>query len=158
MFVTEFGWEATHAGATELYGRTSDFADPFFEWLESSEAIHWTAWCADPIWRPVMFTRAFLDEDPTLPEDTDSIGHPYEDEIPVHCEDLPCEWDLLGGDEFAGEYVKAHLEAYRDDGLPGDGGGSEPERFRSASTHPKTRQATACTTTSPATARRPTTT
>ncbi|MEY7850482.1 glycoside hydrolase family 5 protein [Natrarchaeobius sp. A-rgal3] len=127
VFVTEFGWEATHAGATELYGRTSEFADPFFEWLESSDAIHWTAWCADPIWRPVMFTRSFLDEDPTQPEDTDSIGHPYEDEIPVHCEDLPCEWELLGGDEFAGEYVKAQLEAYRDDGLPGDGGGSDPE-------------------------------
>ena len=125
VFVTEFGWEATHLGATQLYGRTSDFADPFFEWLESSDGIHWTAWCADPIWRPVMFSRPFIDEDPDVPEDVDSIGHPYEEEIPVHCEELPCEWELLGGDEYAGEYVKERLAELRDQDLPegGDGNG-----------------------------------
>ncbi|GAB3040618.1 hypothetical protein GCM10025298_32560 [Natronobiforma cellulositropha] len=119
LFVTEFGWETNNVSHQVLQGQTSDFADPFFEWLESSDGIHWTAWCADPVWRPVMFSRPFIGEDPANPEDVDSIGHVYEDPIPEHCPNLPCEWELLGGEHYAGEYVKAFLEEYKDEDLPG---------------------------------------
>lgn len=83
-------------------------------------------------------------------------------------ENQPCEWDLLGG-EHSGEYIKEQLEVHRDDMVPFDLGTTEPghddpdlyngsEGIQVASTQPKIRPMTACTTTSPVTVRRPTTT
>ncbi|GAB3022797.1 hypothetical protein GCM10025298_08130 [Natronobiforma cellulositropha] len=138
LFVTEFGWEqAQGGGVTDMHiaGSYDDFGAPFLEWLESHEAISYTAWCADPIWRPVMFYRPFLDEDPNHPEHQDAAGDPFNEDLPEYCEDLPCEWALATQDEgeFQGEIIRAHLEEYKDDLVPiaegeGDGnGGEDPE-------------------------------
>ena len=130
LFVTEFGWEDENLDTFYLLqGTCEEFGDPFLEFLESSDAISWTAWCADPIWRPVMFTRGYIDEDPFDPEDEDAIGDPYSEEVEERCPDLPCDWELLGDDhgEFMGEAIRAHLEEYKDHGIPQAEGDSEPD-------------------------------
>ncbi|MCU4799963.1 cellulase family glycosylhydrolase [Halobacteria archaeon HArc-gm2] len=112
LFVTEFGWEEN---AGEYIGGTdSGYGEAILDWMESSEAIHWTAWCADPVWRPVMFSRPFADNA------NDSVGDPYNGTVPEACADLPCEWELTTGDGGMGDNVKNALEQYRNDGLPGD--------------------------------------
>ncbi|SFR99161.1 Aryl-phospho-beta-D-glucosidase BglC, GH1 family [Halomicrobium zhouii] len=111
LFVTEWGWE--EGGGEYIGGTTSGYGEPFLEFLEQSEAIHWTAWCADPVWRPVMFDRAFAEAD-----FEDNIGNPYEEDVPQDCTDLPCEWELLGGDSYMGETVKNALIEYRDHNPP----------------------------------------
>ncbi|GAB3040588.1 hypothetical protein GCM10025298_32510 [Natronobiforma cellulositropha] len=138
LFVTEFGWDDLnvvdhgHDTAQYLAGTTSEFGEPFMDFLESSDAISWTAWCAHPTWLPAMFSRPFLPEDaPDEPYD-----NPYEDPIPEYCEDLPCEWDLLGVDDgdydaHMGGYIKDVLEEYKDDLIPGaetpgSGNGDDP--------------------------------
>ncbi|GAB3040611.1 glycoside hydrolase family 5 protein [Natronobiforma cellulositropha] len=129
LFVTEFGWEDGNLDTFYLLqGTREEFGDPFLEFLESSDAISWTAWCADPIWRPVMFTRGYLDEDPFDPIDEDAIGDPYSEPVEEHCPDLPCDWELLSADhgEFMGEVIRAHLEEYKDHGIPLAEGGPEP--------------------------------
>jgi len=121
LVVTEFGWEE-NAGQY-IGGTTSGYGDPILDWMESSDAISWTAWCADPVWRPVMFERGFVGENAT-----DSIGDPYNETIPEVCSDQPCEWDLLGGDAYMGETVKNALFDLRNDNVPGsDGTGGDPD-------------------------------
>jgi hypothetical protein len=89
LFVTEFGWRDTDD--RWLGGTTSEFGEPFVEWLESSDAINWTAWCGDIWWEPALFT-----------DDGD-------------------DWALLGRDagtlEDAGEYVR---QALATGGVPAD--------------------------------------
>lgn len=53
LFVTEFGWRDYDDDL--LGGTTDEFGEPFVEWLESSDAIHWTAWVADTWWEPALF-------------------------------------------------------------------------------------------------------
>ncbi|MCU4972716.1 cellulase family glycosylhydrolase [Halobacteria archaeon AArc-m2/3/4] len=120
LFVTEFGWENPNIYVDgPLSGNTSGFGETFMDWLESSDGIHWMAWCADPIWRPVMFGRSFMGEDPYNPDDQDSVDDPYSEAVPTNCEELPCEWELLGGDDWMGEFIREKLEEYKDDGVPG---------------------------------------
>ncbi len=114
LFVTEFGWEE-NAGQY-IGGTDSGFGQPFLDWLEQSDAIHWTAWCGDPVWRPVMFDRPFAD-------DEDSVGDPYNGTIPEDCPDRPCEWELTTGSGYMGDDIKNTLADLRNDGLPGDGNG-----------------------------------
>ena len=91
LFVTEFGWrdyDNEYVGGT-----TSEFGEAFVEWLESHEAIHWTAWAADKWSEPAMFAEA------------DTVFGP--------------EWRLLGRDagslEDSGEYLRRALE---EEGVP----------------------------------------
>ncbi|WP_330632939.1 cellulase family glycosylhydrolase [Halocatena halophila] len=119
LFVTEFGWEE---GAGQYIGGTdSGFGNPFLDWLEHHEAIHWTAWVADPVWRPVMFERPFADNA------DDSIGDPYNGTVPTDCPDRPCEWSLTTGSGSMGDDVKTALYENRNDGIPGDGGGGNED-------------------------------
>ncbi|WEL18319.1 Cellulase, glycosyl hydrolase family 5 [Halorhabdus sp. SVX81] len=111
LFVTEWGWEEN--GGQYIGGTTSGYGEPFLEFLEKSDAIHWTAWCADPVWRPVMFDRAFTEE-----SFEDNIGNPYAEDVPEDCADLPCDWTLLGGDSYMGETVKNALIDYQDANPP----------------------------------------
>ncbi len=106
LFVTEFGWEQNGG---QYIGGTDTFGTAFLDWLEQSDAIHWTAWCGDPVWRPVMFDLPFYDG-----SWEDSIGNPYEEEIPTECSELPCEWSLATGDGYMGDDVKNTLYDLRD--------------------------------------------
>ncbi|GAB3017282.1 cellulase family glycosylhydrolase [Natronobiforma cellulositropha] len=120
VVVTEFGWQ-NDIRSDYLRGSTSEFGEPFMDFLEENDGLHWTAWCADPTWRPVMFNRPFAPVDHT--DEEDSIGHPYEDDIPEYCDELPCEWSLLGRDEgdyddFMGGFIQDVLEENRDDRIP----------------------------------------
>ena len=115
LFVTEFGWEENGG---QYIGGTDDFGTAFLDFLEKSEAIHWTAWCADPVWRPVMFSRPFADNA------DDSVGDPYNGTVPEACSELPCEWELTTGSGYMGDDVKSALEQYRNDGIPGEGTGN----------------------------------
>ncbi|AWB27636.1 cellulase family glycosylhydrolase [Halococcoides cellulosivorans] len=117
LFVTEFGWDNTIV-SNYLRGSTSDFGEPFMEFLESSPAINWTAWCADPIWLPKMFTLGDWAGGDGF---GDSVGHPYEDDIPVLCEDRPCSWDLMTGENM-GAFIKQALADRKDDLVPGGDG------------------------------------
>ncbi|WP_232343084.1 DUF4397 domain-containing protein [Halosimplex litoreum] len=112
LFVTEFGWEENGG---QYIGGTDEFGDAFHDFLEKSEAIHWTAWCADPVWRPVMFDRPFAENV------DDAVGDPYNGTVPEACSDLPCEWSLTTGSGGMGDDIKSWLEQYRNDGIPGDG-------------------------------------
>ncbi|RRJ29662.1 cellulase family glycosylhydrolase, partial [Halocatena pleomorpha] len=115
LFVTEFGWEE---GAGQYIGGTdSGFGQPFLNWLEGSDAIHWTAWCGDPVWQPVMFDRPFADDA------DDSVGDPYNGTVPEDCPELPCEWELTTGSGYMGDDIKNTLADLRNDGVPGDGNG-----------------------------------
>ena len=116
LFVTEWGWEEN--GGQYIGGTTSGYGEPFLEFLEKSDAIHWTAWCADPVWRPVMFSRPFADNA------DDSVGDPYNGTVPEACSELPCEWELTTGSGYMGDDVKSALEQYRNDGIPGEGTGN----------------------------------
>ncbi|GAB3684663.1 hypothetical protein GCM10028857_13960 [Salinarchaeum chitinilyticum] len=116
LVVTEFGWEE-NAGQY-IGGTTSGFGTPFIDWLESHDAISWTAWIGDPVWRPVMFDRPFTDSD-----DTDSIGNPYDGGVTQECSNLPCDWSLLTGNAHMGDTVKNTLYDLRNDNVPGSGGG-----------------------------------
>ena len=55
LFVTEFGWRAYDHEL--LGGTTTGFGEPFMEWLEAHDSIHWTAWCGDIWWEPAMFKQ-----------------------------------------------------------------------------------------------------
>ncbi|WP_207591304.1 cellulase family glycosylhydrolase [Halomontanus rarus] len=128
VVVTEFGWQ-NGADSDLLDGTVSGYGEPIVEWMEEHDGIHWTAWCADIWWTPKMFERGFEIQS------SESSGHPYEDPVPTHCEELPCEWDLLGADvgaydDYMGAFIKDTLEEYQDDGVPagevaGPGDGSE---------------------------------
>ena len=115
VFVTGIGWE-TNAAADELQGETLEFGAAFVDWLESHDALNWTAGMADPIRRPSLFGRPFVDEESAAAGDP--IGNPYADEMPVRCEELPCEWELLGDDESAGEFVKYVLDDVSGHNMP----------------------------------------
>lgn len=115
VFVTEFGWQDNFPGYEPhrwIQGTTDQYGSPILDWLESSDGLHWTAWCADPIWLPAMFERGF-----DAPSTTDSIGNPYEGTIPTHCESLPCDWKLRGGQDM-GVLIKQTLTQNRNDGVP----------------------------------------
>lgn len=57
LVVSEFGWRDYD---DEWFGgTTSAFGEPFVRWLESHDAIHWLAWCADVRWDPAMFDLEF---------------------------------------------------------------------------------------------------
>ncbi|WP_159076985.1 glycoside hydrolase family 5 protein [Halococcoides cellulosivorans] len=121
MFVTEFGWQSDltiqdhgYGAATYLKGTTEEFGKPFMEFLESSPAINWTAWCADPVWLPAMFDLGDWAGDGYV----DSVGNPYEDEIPTECEELPCEWDLKPDQADMGQFIMSTLADKRDDMIP----------------------------------------
>jgi endoglucanase len=125
VFATEFGWQDNFPGYGYhrwIRGTTDGFGEPLLNVLESHPGIHWTAWCADPIWLPAMFKRGF-----ESPDTTDSIGNPYEGSVPTHCENLPCDWELRGGPDM-GVLIKETLAQKRNDGVPagsgstGDGG------------------------------------
>ncbi|WP_276252472.1 cellulase family glycosylhydrolase [Halomontanus rarus] len=116
VVVTEFGWQ-NGADSDLLDGTVSGYGEPIVEWMEEHDGIHWTAWCADIWWTPKMFERGFEIQS------SESSGHPYEDPVPTHCEELPCEWDLLGADvgaydDYMGAFIKDTLEEYQDDGVP----------------------------------------
>ncbi|MFB6162727.1 MAG: cellulase family glycosylhydrolase, partial [Halococcoides sp.] len=115
VFVTEFGWQDNFPGYAPhrwIQGTTDQYGKPILDWLESSPGLNWTAWCADPIWLPAMFKRGFK-----APDTTDSVGNPYEGDIPVHCENLPCQWTLRGGQDM-GVLIKETLAKYRNDKIP----------------------------------------
>jgi endoglucanase len=121
VFATEFGWQDNFPGYGYhrwIQGTTDGFGAPLIDVFESHPGIHWTAWCADPIWLPAMFKRGF-----DAPDTTDSIGNPYEEEVPTHCENLPCDWKLRGGQDM-GVYVKETLAKKRNDGIPTGSTGS----------------------------------
>ncbi|MCU4925779.1 glycoside hydrolase family 5 protein [Halobacteria archaeon AArc-dxtr1] len=110
VFVTEFGWR-DYDDSLES-GTTAEFGEPFMEWLESHDSIHWMAWVADVWWEPAMFQPGF---DGT-------------------CDDPPCEWELLGRDAGSevdmGEYLRQALEVggvpdnyWSDEDGDADGGG-----------------------------------
>ncbi|UPM44413.1 cellulase family glycosylhydrolase [Halocatena salina] len=105
LFVTEFGWERNGG---QFIGGTDTFGTAFLDWLEQSDAIHWTAWCGDPVWRPVLFDLPFHDG-----SWEDAIGNPYEEEIPTVCPELPCDWSLATGDGHMGDDVKDTLYELR---------------------------------------------
>jgi len=89
LFVTEFGWR--DYDDPWLGGTTSGFGEPFMRWVESHDAINWTAWCADVWWDPAMFVQ------------DSETG----------------EWLLRGrdggSDEDAGEYIRQQLATAADD-------------------------------------------
>ncbi|MFC6963230.1 cellulase family glycosylhydrolase [Halocatena marina] len=114
LFVTEFGWEQN---AGRYIGGTDTFGNAFLDWLGQSDAIHWTAWVADPVWQPVMFDRPFADNA------DDSVGDPYNGTVPEDCPNVPCEWSLNTGSGFMGDTIKTTLSNLRNDGVPGSGGG-----------------------------------
>ncbi|WP_082223216.1 glycoside hydrolase family 5 protein [Halosimplex carlsbadense] len=129
LFVTEFGWEE---GGGQYIGGTDEFGDAFHDFLEKSPAIHWTAWCADPVWRPVMFDRPFADNA------NDSVGDPYNGTVPEACSDLPCEWSLTTGSGGMGDDIKSWLEQYRNDGIPGEGTATPPTDTPTPTDEPNT--------------------
>lgn len=51
VMITEFGWDATDDVQP---GTTSEWGDPFREWLDDRENVGWTAWCFDSHWAPTM--------------------------------------------------------------------------------------------------------
>ncbi|QLH77149.1 cellulase family glycosylhydrolase [Halosimplex rubrum] len=129
LFVTEFGWEE---GGGQYIGGTDEFGTAFHDFLEQSPAIHWTAWCADPVWRPVMFERPFADNA------DDSVGDPYNGTVPEACSDLPCEWSLTTGSGAMGDDIKSWLEQYRNDGIPGEGTVTPPTDTPTPTDEPNT--------------------
>lgn len=116
LFVTEFGWQ-DGISSWPLIGTTDDFGKPFMEWLDSAP-IHWTAWCFDPVWLPSMVKRSFESGGAT-----NSIGNPYEEEIPTYCENLPCQWEPRRGQNM-GVFIKNALYERRNEDVPGSGTGS----------------------------------
>ncbi|MFB6162866.1 MAG: cellulase family glycosylhydrolase [Halococcoides sp.] len=121
MFVTEFGWQSgltiqEHGYETQKYleGTTDGFGKPFMDFLESSPAINWTAWCADPVWLPAMFDLGDWAGDGYV----DSVGNPYEDEIPTECEELPCDWVLKPDQADMGQFIMGTLADRRNDLIP----------------------------------------
>lgn len=89
LFVTEFGWR--NYDDPWLGGTTSGFGDAFMTWLESHEAINWTAWCADVWWDPAMF-----------------VQHARTGEWLLRGRDA-------GSDEDAGEYIRQRLATAAED-------------------------------------------
>ncbi|WP_248905171.1 cellulase family glycosylhydrolase [Halocatena marina] len=110
LFVTEFGWQE---GAGRWIGGTDTFGSAFLDWLEQSDAIHWTAWVGDPVWLPAMFDMPFTDI-----SWEDNIGNPYEEDVPTECPNLPCEWSVLSGDGQMGDDIKNTLNSLRNDNPP----------------------------------------
>ncbi|WP_159077063.1 glycoside hydrolase family 5 protein [Halococcoides cellulosivorans] len=123
LFVTEFGWQVEDD--LDLFrASTAEFAAPFREWADANDAIHWMAWCADPVWRPALFDRAFVDA-----EAADSIGEPYDGPVPdlvgeADATDEAGETAETGENTGAwtlreeGAFVKAWLAERRSDGAP----------------------------------------
>lgn len=83
LFVTEWGYQP-ETDDEHVKGTTEEFGQTMREWL-SNRSIHWTAWCFDPFWYPIMF-------------DQDS--------------DTPSNWQLLGG-SYQGEFVRDFISSYR---------------------------------------------
>ncbi|GAB3017210.1 glycoside hydrolase family 5 protein [Natronobiforma cellulositropha] len=107
VFLSEFGYTNDH-NADFLIGTTDEHGEEFRDFLEEYDSMHWQAWCFDPFWEPVMF-------------DFDDGTH---------------EWELLGGDDYQGEFFRDYLKEKRDDDIPagddeddsdenGDGDGDE---------------------------------
>ncbi|WP_159077055.1 cellulase family glycosylhydrolase [Halococcoides cellulosivorans] len=131
--VTEFGWFDREYADQVLYDdqieidkwirgsippqqSTESYGKPFIEAMESDDRISWVAWCADNRWLPTMFK-------PITTNQSDfelTNGNYYEtpdDEFPVNCEELPCEWELWD-DPNMGQYVKDTLAEHKDDRVP----------------------------------------
>ncbi|AWB27449.1 cellulase family glycosylhydrolase [Halococcoides cellulosivorans] len=53
VWITEFGWDPN--GGSVDQGTTSDWGEPFREWIESYENVGWSAWCFDDTWAPTFF-------------------------------------------------------------------------------------------------------
>lgn len=82
VVVTEWGYQPDVDG-DHVKGTTKGFGQTMRKWL-SNRPIHWTAWCFDPIWAPIMFSQ-------------DS--------------ERPSRWTLLGG-AYQGKFIKDFLRSY----------------------------------------------
>ncbi|WP_049928115.1 cellulase family glycosylhydrolase [Halopiger goleimassiliensis] len=121
--VTEFGWindpDVSHwlRGTTTGQGTLPEYGVPFLDQIEQDDRISWVAWCADVRWLPKMFEYPAAPEEGDLDLVNDNFYDTPMEDIPAPCEDLPCEWDLIGG-ENSGVYLKQQLEAHKDDDVP----------------------------------------
>ncbi|MCU4972721.1 glycoside hydrolase family 5 protein [Halobacteria archaeon AArc-m2/3/4] len=123
--VTEFGWvdntDVAHwlRGSTTGLGTTNEYGIPFFDALEEDDRISWVAWVADVRWHPTMFEYP---DGPNEGDVADSLENqnfydPDFEDLPAPCPDLPCEWEILDGED-SGAYIKDRLEVYADDSVP----------------------------------------
>ncbi|WP_339103026.1 sugar-binding protein [Haloterrigena salinisoli] len=71
VFVTEWGYTTAEAAGSEthLIGTTEDWGEPFREWVDAHENVHWCAATFDARRRPAVF-----DADWTLPDGDDHMG------------------------------------------------------------------------------------
>ncbi|PCR91867.1 cellulase family glycosylhydrolase [Natrinema ejinorense] len=121
--VTEFGWindtDVSHwlRGTTTGQGTLPEYGVPFLNQVEEDDRISWVGWCADVRWLPKMFDNPNAPEEGELDLVNDNFYDTSFEDIPVGCEELPCEWNLIGG-ENSGEYLKEQLEAHKDDQVP----------------------------------------
>ncbi|MDF9747289.1 cellulase family glycosylhydrolase [Natrinema salsiterrestre] len=123
--ITEFGWindaDVSHwlRGTTTGQGTLPEYGVPFLDQVEGDDRISWVGWCADVRWLPKMFDNPNALEEGELDLVNDNFyDTPFED-IPVGCDELPCEWDLIGGED-SGVYIKQMLEEHKDDTVPFD--------------------------------------
>ncbi len=123
--VTEFGWvdntDVSHwlRGSTTGLGTTNEYGVPFFDAIEQDDRLSWVAWVADVRWHPTMFGY----EDGAAEGELDLVNDNFYDtpleDIPSPCPDLPCEWNILDGED-SGQYIKDRLEEYQDVSVPFD--------------------------------------
>ncbi|WP_206335457.1 glycoside hydrolase family 5 protein [Natronolimnobius sp. AArcel1] len=86
---TEFGWDPDEEfEETVEYGTTSEWGNPFREWIESYENMGWVAWCFDDSWAPTFFDSP-----------GEGTGEP---------------WELKDDDEQMGWYIREWLEEEAD--------------------------------------------
>ncbi|SEQ73759.1 cellulase family glycosylhydrolase [Natrinema salaciae] len=121
--ISEFGWindpEVSHwlRGSTTGLGTTFEYGEPFLNAVEQDDRISWIGWCADVRWLPKMFEYPGAPEEGDLELVNDNFYDTPMADIPVGCEELPCEWELLGGED-SGQYLKDRLEMHKDDLVP----------------------------------------
>ncbi|WP_226482097.1 cellulase family glycosylhydrolase [Natrinema amylolyticum] len=123
--ITEFGWinnaDVSHwlRGTTTGQGTLPEYGEPFLDQVEGDDRVSWVGWCADVRWLPKMFEVPWETEEGELDLVNDNFyDTPFED-IPVGCEEPPCEWNLIGGED-SGVYLKQMLADHRDDQVPFD--------------------------------------
>ncbi|WP_226482095.1 glycoside hydrolase family 5 protein [Natrinema amylolyticum] len=95
VFLTEFGYQGD--AGTPLTGTTSEHGAMFEAFFDEYDTVHPQIWCFDPAWQPTMFDS-----------DDDSL-----------------EWELLGGEEYQGEWWQTYLADRRTDDLPETTDGSD---------------------------------
>jgi hypothetical protein len=79
-----------------MIGTTSEYGEELRAWLADNESVSWTAWCFSRQYEPVMFSEAGT--------------RGWEED-----------WNVLGGEDYQGAFVKAFLRETRDDRQPGGG-------------------------------------